>query len=75
MKWKTVKKEPQEGDRRRKRKFAFFPIETDYDLTVWLETYESVQEYRYGPRANHHIGTVMCYDWDEIERIPLFPVY
>jgi hypothetical protein len=67
MKWKTVKKQPKYGDRRTKRKFAFFPIETDYDYTVWLETYDSVQEYRW----SGDIGLT----WDEVERIPLFPSY
>jgi hypothetical protein len=72
MKWKTTKVEPVEGDRRTKRKFAFFPVETDEGFTVWLETYDSVQEYRYGPRPNHHVGTVMRYEWDEIKRVPLW---
>ena len=75
MKWKTVRKEPKEGDRRTIRKFALFPVQTDYDYTVWLETYDSVQRYSWGPRANHHVGTVMRFDWDEIERVPLFPAY
>jgi hypothetical protein len=72
MKWKTIKVQPKEGDRRTKRKFALFPVETNYDLTVWLETYESVQEYRYVKTANHHVGTVMKHRWVEIETIPLF---
>lgn len=75
MKWKTIKNQPKEGDRRTVRKFAFFPVQTDYDYTVWLETYDSVQEYRYRARPNHHIGTVMRYDWDEIEKLPLFAMY
>ena len=75
MKWKTVRKEPKEGDIRVKTKFALFPIEVNNGYTVWLETYDSVQEYRYGPRANHHIGTVMRCDWDEIDRIPLFTAF
>ena len=75
MKWKTVKKEPREGDIRRKRKFALFPVRTSHEYTVWMETYESVQEYRLRARPNHHIGTVMRYDWDEIETIPLFAMY
>jgi hypothetical protein len=66
MKWKTVNKVSKQGDKRTKRKFALFPVKTN-DYTVWLETYDSVQEYRwYGAGG---IG----YSWDEVERIPLFP--
>lgn len=72
MKWKTIKKVPKEGDKRTKRKFALFPVETNYDLTVWLETYESVQEYRYVKTANIHVGTVMQWKWIEVDKIPLF---
>ena len=75
MKWLTKKTLPKVGDTRTKRKFAFFPVVTDYDYTVWLETYESLQEYRYTKRANPHVGTVMRYDWDEIKRIPLWVSY
>lgn len=71
MKWLTNKTIPREGDRRTKRKFAFFPIQTTYDYTVWLETYDSVQEYRNGPRATQ-VGTIYKLAWDEVETIPLF---
>jgi hypothetical protein len=68
MKWKTNRKEPKEGDRRTKRKFALFPIVTDYDYTVWLETYDSIQEYRY---SAGDVG----FTWEEIEKQPLFVAY
>ena len=73
MKWKTTKIEPKEGDRRVKRKFAFIPTEmTSGEWTIWLESYDSVQRYSWGPRPNHHVGIVMRHDWDEIERVPLW---
>jgi hypothetical protein len=65
MKWRTNRVVPKEGDRRTKRKFAVFPIETTYDYTVWLETYDSVQEYRWSAGG---VG----YTWNEVETIPLF---
>ena len=68
MKWRTNRIVPKEGDKRTKRKFAVFPIETEYDYTVWLETYDSVQEYRWS-------AGVVGYIWNEVERIPLFPAY
>ena len=71
MKWKTNTIVPKEGNKRTKRKFAFLPIETTYDYTVWLETYDSVQEYRNRPRATT-VGTITFSAWDEIETIPLF---
>jgi hypothetical protein len=65
MKWKTNTIVPKEGDKRTKRKFAFLPIKTTYDYTVWLETYDSVQEYRWS--ADGAVNT-----WNEVETIPLF---
>lgn len=73
MRWKTVDITPIEGYTRLRRKFAFLPT-TVGDYTVWLETYESVQVYRFGPRATK-VGTVHKYAWDEIERnlLVLYP--
>ena len=45
MKWKTNPTILKNGDRRTKIKFALFPIETDDGYTVWLETYESNQQF------------------------------
>ena len=36
MKWKTKSIKPQEGDKRRVRKFAFLPTRCN-DYVVWLE--------------------------------------
>ena len=78
MKWNTDCVAPHEGDRRTKRKFAFFPVHTSYaglvesvNYTVWLETYAVLQEYR---RVGHIIRNnkaVIQYDWIEITKISL----
>jgi len=65
MKWKTRKYKPEEGDIRCKRKFAFLPTTTIDDYTVWLETYDSVQEYRW---SAGDVG----FTWEEIRRLPLY---
>lgn len=49
MRW-AKKVEPKVGDKRHKRKFAWFPIQAHYDtynrdFTIWLEFYYAEQEY------------------------------
>lgn len=46
MKWKTVKRVPEELDTRTVRKFAWLPKQCEGGLTVWLETYDSFQVYK-----------------------------
>ena len=66
MKWKNKTDVPLEGHRRRVRKFAFLPTRCKH-YTVWLESYESHQEY---------VRVVDCmdlipipgYEWIEFER-------
>jgi hypothetical protein len=45
MKWKTTRYKPEEGHKRRVNKFAFFP-KVCGTYTVWMEWYESHQEYK-----------------------------
>lgn len=46
MRWKNTKnRNPQEGDIRRIKKFAFLPTKVN-DYTVWLEMYGVTQEYK-----------------------------
>lgn len=70
MKWKTKKYIPKEGDIRTKRKFAWLPKDCDGDMTVWLETYESVQVYRTRKRSTK-AGLRNLPGWDEIRRLYL----
>lgn len=65
MKWKR-KPTTQQGDRRIKRKFALLPTICG-EYIIWLESYESVQEYRKRLRATKFGGMMFC-AWDEIER-------
>ena len=66
MKWLAKQYKPTEGQKRRVRKFAFLPTRCN-DYVVWLETYESHQEY---------VRVVDCmdlipipgYEWIEFER-------
>ena len=72
MKWLTKKYKPKEGDKRRVRKFAFFP-KTCGPYTVWLESYESHQVYKemvYGATLPR-----FCVEWVEFERnyLELYP--
>ena len=70
MKWLTQKREPDVGSRRTKRKFAVTPTICQ-EYTIWLESYDSVQEYKCIPSVVN--GTIRRdYKWVEIERNPLY---
>lgn len=45
MKWRTIKYIPKDRDRRVVRRFAFLPKICEGGMTVWLETYDSHQEF------------------------------
>lgn len=71
MKWKR-EQTPQLGDKRKVRKFAFLPKKCN-EFTVWLETYESVQEYSrdfwYTPERRY------ADSWKEVARNELYYDY
>lgn len=74
MKWKTNQYVPKEGDRRTVRKFAFLPVIAD-EYTVWLETYDSVQQYTKVTVYVHRGVPDRWMRWVEVEKIPLFAMY
>jgi hypothetical protein len=55
MQWRTrTKPAPKGGDRRRRYRFAWFPVQTDDRITVWMERYGVVEQYVEG--QHHHAG-------------------
>lgn len=66
MKWKTTRYKPQEGDKRRVRKFAFFP-KVCGPYTVWLESYESHQVYKGMTQFGEGTIPMKCLEWVEFE--------
>jgi hypothetical protein len=46
MKWRTrTKHVPKAGDRRRRYRFAWFPVQTDDRISVWMERYHVIEQY------------------------------
>jgi hypothetical protein len=66
MRWLKDKPRAKHGDQRNKRRFAFLPVQIA-EYQVWLETYESVQEYRKVSKFNGRRGWYEL-DWVEIDR-------
>lgn len=68
MRWKNTYREPDEGEMRTVRKFAWTPITlSDGNYNIWLEFYESVQKYQTRLRPTK-FGCITFAKWDEIER-------
>ena len=63
VKWKI--KTPQPGDKRIVRRFAWFPVEIE-GYKVWLETYETKEEYRKVMVESYNGLYYRDYRWVEI---------
>lgn len=61
------KKEPELGDYKIIKKFAWFPITIDYE-TRWLEKVEYIKEYR-KMLAFDDFGSYFYFDWENIKFI------
>lgn len=76
MKW-TIPKAPQEGDIRKRRPFAWFPVHTKFEDTtykVWLETYQVTECYVKSASMDDFYQHGHYY-WMEIRKEPLFGEY
>ena len=67
MKWLAKQYKPTEGQKRRVRKFAFLPTRCN-DYVVWLETYESHQEYKAMTQFSDGAIPIKSLEWVEFER-------
>lgn len=61
MRWRLTPS-PKEGNRRKRVKFAWFPVLVEGNGVIWLESYIEVQLYSEG------------WKWRTINRVPIKPL-